>query len=354
MTRHTSPRVPKPDVCQPTGSAELAMLDVYMPMMKSSAIISAGRLGLFEALAAGPLLVNELAAKIEASPKGTATLADFLVTLGYLEKDGDRLANTASTQRWFTSAGQVDYTPGLLWTHEAWPMMGGLAEAVRSGHPEKTLWDAMVDQPHLGQLFSSYMAAFASDLGPDLLRHVPVDPDHCNLLDLGGSHGLHAIRFCRHYPKLNAVIVDLPSALSETGTTIAREKLSTRIRLCPGDLQEQDWGGSYDLVFYLSVAHNHAAEENRSIIQRIANSLNPGGLLVIHEYLAESPADALDAAFRLTLLVETGTQTYAYQDYCHWLTQAGLAAIERIDLDPLEKGSLILARRPLAEVMPSR
>ena len=321
------------------------MLDVYMPMMKSSAIISAGRLGLFEALAQGPLAVAQLAEKIQSSVKGTATLADFLIALGYLEKQGGLLANTASTQRWFTSLGQVDYTPGLLWTHEAWPMMGGLAEAVRSGHPEKTLWDAMVEYSHLGELFSSYMAAFASDLGPDLLKHVPVSAKQHRLLDLGGSHGLHAIRFCRHYPQLNAAIVDLPSALTETGTTIANEGLAERIRLIPGDLQAQDWGHEHDLVFYLSVAHNHTAEENRQIIERIGNSLGQGGLLVIHEYLAESPLDALDAAFRLTLLVETGTQTYRYEDYCNWLTAAGFKSIERIDLDPREKGSLIIARR---------
>lgn len=338
-------RVPKPDVCQPTGSAELAMLDVYMPMMKSSAIISAGRLGLFEALALSPLSVPQLAEKIDSSLKGTATLADFLIALGYLEKRGELLANTASTQRWFTSLGQVDYTPGLLWTHEAWPMMGGLAEAVRSGHPEKTLWDAMVEQSHLGELFSSYMAAFASDLGPDLLKHVPVSPAYHRMLDLGGSHGLHAIRFCQRYPQLGAVIVDLPSALTETGATIEREQLSARIRLCPGDLQEQDWGGEHDLVFYLSVAHNHSAEENRHIIQRIGNSLGQGGLLVIHEYLSEQPLDALDAAFRLTLLVETGTQTYRYEDYCSWLAAAGFESVVRIDLDPREKGSLILARQ---------
>ena len=338
-------RVPKPDVCQPTGSAELPMLDVYMPMMKSAAIVSAGRLGLFEALAKGPLSVPQLADKIQSSVKGTATLADFLIALGYLEKQGGLLANTESTQRWFTSVGQVDYTPGLLWTHEAWPMMGGLAEAVRSGHPERTLWDAMVEHSHLGEIFSSYMAAFASDLGPDLLEHVLVTPAQHRLLDLGGSHGLHAIRFCRRYPQLSAVIVDLPSALSETGTTIAREQLSDRIHLRPGDLHEEDWGGEHDLVFYLSVAHNHSAEENRHIIQRIGESLSPGGMLVIHEYLAETPLDALDAAFRLTLLLETGTQTYRYDEYCNWLTAAGFESIVRIDLNPREKGSLILARR---------
>ena len=92
-TRHTPPAPSaKPDVCQPTGSAELAMLDVYMPMMKSSAILSAGKLGLFEALADGPLDIPQLADKLQSSPRGTRDLADFLVTIGYLERDGELFA----------------------------------------------------------------------------------------------------------------------------------------------------------------------------------------------------------------------------------------------------------------------
>lgn len=335
----------KPDVCQPTGSAELAMLDVYMPMMKSAAIISAGRLGLFEALADGPLTADELAGRIASSQQGTTKLADFLVTLAYLEKQGEKFANAASTQRWFTRHGQVDYTPGLLWTHEAWPMMGELAEAVRSGNPTSTLWDAMLEKPRLGQLFSAYMAAFAADLGPDLLKHVPLTPTHRRLLDLGGSHGLHSIRFCQHYPQLSATIVDLPSALTATGPAIEAAQLSERISLSPGDLLEHDWGGNFDVVFYLSVAHNHTAEDNRQVFRRIAESLNPGGLLVIHEYIAEQPLDAFNAAFRLTLLYETGTQTHRHADYLDWLTAAGFSSISREDLDPREKGSLILASR---------
>ena len=342
----TASFIAKPDVCRPSGSAELPMLDVYMPMMKSAAIISAGRLGLFEALAQGPLDLSELSGKIASSTSGTATLADFLVAIGYLEKRDELFANTASTQRWLTSAGQVDYTPGLLWTHEAWPMMGALGEAVRRGNPEKTLWQTMEEKPQLGPLFSSYMAAFAQDLGPDLLKQVPVNEQAKRLLDLGGSHGLHSIRFCQHYPQLNAVIVDLPSALKATPAAIAQANLAERIALSPGNLLEDDWGSNFDLVFYLSVAHNNTADDNRRVIQRIADSLNPGGLLVIHEYLAETPLSPFDAAFRLTLLFETGTQTHRPQDYYDWLAAAGLGEVARIDLDPREKGSLILARRP--------
>ena len=335
----------KPDVCLPTGAAELAMLDVYMPMMKSAAIISAGKLGVFEALADGALNTLDLAQKLKSSERGIATLVAFLVTIGYLEKQGERFANAASTQRWFTSRGQVDYTPGILWTHEAWPMMGNLADAVRSGKPESTLWDAMVERPELGQLFSSYMRAFAGDLGPDLLKHVPIQPSYQRLLDLGGSHGLHSIRFCQRYPQLSSKIVDLPSALTETAATLAAEQLSERISLQPGNLLDGEWGGEHDVVFYLSVAHNQTAEDNRRVIEQIGQSLAPGGLLVIHEYLSDEPLNPFVAAFRLTLLFETGTQTYRYADYLDWLNEAGFVSIERIDLDPLEKGALILARR---------
>ena len=174
---------------------------------------------------------------------------------------------------------------------------------------------------------------------------MPVSPDYRRLLDLGGSHGLHSIRFCQAYPQLDAVIVDMPSALSETGPEIEKAGLAERISLSPGTLQEHDWGGANDLVFYLSVAHNHSAAENRLAIEQIGDSMNPGGLLVIHEYLAETSLDALNAAFRLTLLLETGTQTHRHEDYCEWLTAAGFSEIERIDLEPREKGSLILARR---------
>jgi SAM-dependent methyltransferase len=337
--------IPKPDVCQPSGSAELPMLDVYMPMMKSAAILSAGQLGLFEALAEGPLAPADLAGKLAASPDGIATLADFLVTLGYLEKQGDRYANGASTQRWFTRAGQVDYTPGLLWTQEAWPMMGELSQAVRRGGPATTLWESMVETPRLGQVFAAYMAAFAGDLGPDLIAHVPVAPDYRRLLDIGGSHGLHSIRFCRQYPQLNAEIVDLPSALTDTGARLVQHQLADRIRLNPGNLLTHDWGGDFDLVFYLSVAHNQTADDNARVIRRIADSLRPGGLLVIHEYIEGMPINAFHAAFRLTLLYETGTRIHRQQDYSAWLSAAGFSAITRIDLNPLEKGSLILARR---------
>ena len=83
----------------------------------------------------------------------------------------------------------------------------------------------------------------------------------------------------------------------------------------------------------------------RKNCDKIARSLRPGGLLVVHDYLAGTPLNAFHAAFRLTLLFETGTRTYSEQEYRGWIEDAGFSSVSRVDLNPLEKGSLLIARR---------
>ncbi|MBK9518369.1 MAG: methyltransferase [Anaeromyxobacter sp.] len=321
------------------------MVDVYLPMMKAAAIISAGQLRLFEALAGGPLGVARLAEVTGSSELGIRHLADFLVAVGYLVEGPEGLSNSRRAARWFTGQGDVDYTAGLLWTAESWGLMGHLTAAVRQGAPEKTLWESMQERPHWGPIFSSYMMAFARHLGPDLLERVVLPGGARRLLDLGGSHGLHSVGFCRRYPQLESVIVDFPSALTQTEAMLAREGLSDRIRVQPGNLLEGSWGDGYDVVLYLSVAHNQTAEDNARVLRHIGAVLRPGGLLVIHEYLAGAPLDVYDAAFRLTLLVETATRTYSLEEISAWLADAGFEPPERTDLAPREKGSLVFARR---------
>jgi SAM-dependent methyltransferase len=325
--------------------AELPMVDVFLPMMKSAALVSAGQLGLFEALSAGPRTAGSLAQTLGASESGVTRLGDLLVAMGYLEGTCAGYRNSAHAERWFTSRGEVDYSAGLRWTGHAWELMGQLTQTVRRGAPEKLLWERMKESPEWGPAFSQYMRAFAGHLSPDLLAQVRLPEGATRLLDLGGSHGLHSIGFCRRYPALSAVLVDLPSALSDTAELLRREQLSDRIQLRPGDIRTLEWGDGFDLVLYLSVAHNQSAQDNQKLLARAAGALRPGGRLVIHEYLADLPLDSYGAAFRVTLLVETGTRTYSSEELRLWLHQAGFASVRRVDLSPREKGSLLIAER---------
>lgn len=323
----------------------MPMLDVYIPMMTSAALAAAGRIGLFDRLADGASDVATLSTALGADRHAVESLVDLLVATGHLERHAGGVANAPRTLRWFTSRGAVDYGAGLTWTTHAWGIMDDLPMAIRRGGPERLLWNRMAENPELGVSFASYMEAFARHLSPDLLALPNIPSTASRLLDLGGSHGLHSKAFCDRYPNLSAVIVDLESALVGTKARLEAEGLGSRIDVRPGDLRSCDWGDGYDIALYLSVGHNMGVDDNRAILRRLREAMRPGGTLIIHDYPRETTPALFEAAFRLTLLVETGTRTYTCAEWSDMVEEAGFAAHRAVVLSPAQKGTLIVARR---------
>ncbi|WP_442678628.1 methyltransferase [Sphingomonas sp. ASY06-1R] len=333
------------DIAAREEAAAQPIADVYLAMMRAAAVIAAGRLGVFESLADGPMTEEHLARALGASQNGVARLADFLVEMGALERRGRRLANAPATTRWFTSHGEVDYTPGLAWSADAWSIMMDLPDAVRHGGPTNLLWDRMREEPEMGVRFARYMQAFAQDLSRDLLHLVQLPHHARRLLDLGGSHGIYTLALCRRYSDLSAVIIDLESALSGTDRRIHEAGLADRVAVHAADVRARDWGEEYDVALYLSVAHNMHAEENEDIFAHLGKVIRPGGQLIIHDYPRETTPGLFGAAFGLTLLVETGTRTYSYEELSKMLVRAGFGAIRHHVLSPADKGTIIIADR---------
>jgi hypothetical protein len=106
-----------------------------------------------------------------------------------------------------------------------------------------------------------------------------------------------------------------------------------------------NWGDGYDLALYLSVAHNMTLEENRAIFHRLSKVVRPGGQLVVHDYPREAIPKVFDAAFRLTLLAETGTRTLGYAELAGLLSEAGFLTHRIMGLAPADLGTLVVARR---------
>jgi SAM-dependent methyltransferase len=329
-------------------------LDVYWPMMASAALITAGELGVFVALGQGPLLVEELAQRVGASLNGTDKLCAVLVQTGYLERTPEnQLRNSPHAQAWLSQTGEQDMNSGLRWFAQAWQIMSGLREAVVNGRPKTVLWDLMQTNPGMGPAFAAFMKDYAASVVDEVQRAIELPTGAKTLLDVGGSHGLHAAAFCRRHAELCAVIYDLPVSLTNTRNLIAGWGLSDRLRCVEGDIVKDSITGTFDVITYFLVAHNHTDADNAQIVRKMAAALNPGGVLFVYEY-AHDPAarftvssnEALASAFDLTLLVETGTHMHAAERIQAWLRDAGLTNLRRADLPSVEKGSVFSARKP--------
>ncbi len=287
-------------------------------------LVAANALGVFDALAKGPASAETVAERIGAHGRGTQLLLESLEALRYLERRGQAYRTTRMARRWLPIV-----RPGIeffAWeTLERWDH---LEAAVRDGTPAP---DRQRDAA-FQRMYQAGMRTVAALTADEVVSKVRVPANARRLLDVGGGHGLHSARFCRRHPGLTAIVFDLPEARRETLAGIRDASLEGRMSFRGGDFFEDDLGRGYDVVLLFDVVHMFEAERNGALVRRLAESLRPGGRLIVMDQLAGRVRGATArAAARLTalnLFVGTGGQTYAAGEIEAWMRGAGLTKTE--------------------------
>jgi SAM-dependent methyltransferase len=319
------------------------MLDVYLSMMRCRAVISAAELGIFEVLGEDAASATEIARRVRASPTGLSRLLPLLRDAGWLHEDAGAYRNAPFVMEMFTGGGAANFNTGLRWSGIASRIMDQTSNAVLLGRPPRGLWDMMKDEPSIGADFAAYMETNARYLAHEVQDIVTLPPGARRMLDVGGSHGVHTVEFLRRYPALTGVILDLPESLQNTPGALAAAGVPDRAQIRPEDVRTADIGEEeWDVVLYFYVAHNQSPYDNESLFERVHRALRPGGVLIVIDYFKD-PSVSFHAAFDVTLLTETGTGLHTEDDYREWLRP--FADVERRDLRPIEKGSLLIATK---------
>ena len=117
-------------------------------------------------------------------------------------------------------------------------------------------------------------------------------------LDIGSGSGAYAMALARAGEHIRVTAFDLPDVLPLTRAYVRRAGLLSRIDFIAGDFHGDDWGNGYDLVLLSAIVHMNSVRENMRLIARAASSLNPGGRLVIQDFIMGSrPHPACDRRF---------------------------------------------------------
>ncbi|CAI3809934.1 hypothetical protein GLGCALEP_05958 [Pseudomonas sp. MM221] len=130
------------------------------------------------------------------------------------------------------------------------------------------------------------------DVACALIERLPQAPRLRRMLDLGGGPGLVAIALARQLPDLHGAVFDFAETAVVAQENIVRAGLEERLGIIGGDLDSDDFGSGYDLIWCSSVFH--FAHELDGLLRRLHTALNPGGVLVCCH--AEVPQDKQTAA----------------------------------------------------------
>jgi predicted O-methyltransferase YrrM len=181
-----------------------------------------------------------------------------------------------------------------------------------------------MEQEDSARHFTLALAGRAKNVAPVLAENVSLTGARM-LVDVGGGSGIYSVALVQKNPGLRAVIVDRPEVLK-----VAREMAQTygvadRIDCQPGDMFHEPLPKG-DVVLLSNVLHDWDVPECRTLIQRSAEALSPGGRLLIHDVFLN---DELDgplpiALYSAALFCLTEGRAYSAAEYRAWLTLAGL------------------------------
>lgn len=311
---------------------------------QTSVLHAAIKIDLFSVLDEQALRAEELADKIGADKDGLQRLLTALVAIELLVKKDDCFSCTRSAAV-FLSRQSPLYLGNIIQHHrqlmESW---AHLDEAVMTGQPVRTAYAG--DDPEWRRNFLLGMHDLAMLLAPKLISQIDLGGRR-RLLDLGGGPGTWAIHFCKKYPELQATVYDLPSSRSFAEETVTCFGLQERVGFVGGDFLLEKVSGSYDVVWLSHILHGEGPQEVRIILDNVASVLEPGGLLLIHEFVLDDAGcgPLFPALFSLNMLLGTPAgRSYSGEQLFELLRDAGFKDMQILDLG-LPGGSSVIAAK---------
>lgn len=305
------------------------LLSTSSAYWKGCALQAGVRLDIFSALDGGRLTLDEVSEKIDADSRGTEYLCNALAAMGLLTKDDNHYANSPEAMELLSRNSKKYLGHIILHHHHILDGWAQLDQAVKNGAPvRKRSYGEDVER----ESFLMGMFNLAMGVAPHVAIQVDLD-GRTKLLDLGGGPGTYAIHFCKANPHLSAVIIDRSTTEPFARKTIDRFGLSDRIDFAGGDFNDDPIsGGPYDVAWLSHILHSNGPEECQRLIDKTVEAMQPGGLLLVHEFILDNTKDGPEfpALFSLNMLINNPKgRSYSEAEIAGMFAAAGVKDITR-------------------------
>lgn len=306
------------------------IVDVAVGYMAAKQLFASSRIGLFRALADGPLSAPELAERTGKPVKVVRILGDAMSSLGLLSRAGGRYGLTADTGAYLSGNGAgPDLAPFLTFlesiSYGHWLRFG---DTVDNGEPAGLdltgkRWDTFLSGVMTYNALHAKMLASAFDF-----------TSYETLLDLGGLSSAFAVEAMRANGNLRTTFVFAPESVEPVTAAVREAGLADRCTVLGEPTASARPVGEFGVVMVNHVVHRFSADENAAILRHARAAAAPGARLLLLDFFLDDdevqrPLDALHAG---EYLVIDGTVVYPEAEVRGWLEGAGWRVVDRLAL----------------------
>jgi predicted metal-binding protein/2-polyprenyl-3-methyl-5-hydroxy-6-metoxy-1,4-benzoquinol methylase len=298
----------------------------------SEVLFTALELNIFGLLGEGSAAVAELAQISGYEADGLSRFLAALVGLGLIEEHNGQFANGPLAAHYLIPGTEAYVGDFLLYRRYLTSHWQRLGDRIRQGSVAN---DRPLDEAP--EVFRERTLAYVRTMdlqarikaaeGVDFLGKMFSTPP-ARILDVGGGAGAWCRAVRSLWPEVRPVLFDLPETLTAAHYLYPNEKDWEGIDVLAGNiLTPCIWGPKFDLVILSNVLHAYGASEAQAILKYCAGCLAPGGMVLIHDYLADlHDTDPVKGAlYDLHMLINTyNGRIYRLVELMTMLEGAGL------------------------------
>jgi hypothetical protein len=310
-------------------------------------LLSAVELGVFTALAGGPLNAGALRARINIHERGARDFFDALVALKLLDRDDHgRYANTPETAC-YLDRGKPEYIGGAFELRNArqYGPWGSLSEALRSGKPQSGArgsgnFAAYYADPTVRDNVVKGMTGGVLAAAEAIAAKFPWHRHH-TFFDIGTAEGGLPVAIARAHPHLVGGGFDLAAVGALFEAYVTRHGLVDRLRFIPGDFFVDPFPKA-DVLILGRVLHNWDLRIKTMLLTKAYDALPKDGVLIVYESLIDDArrenAQALLASLNMLVISEGGFD-FSGADCIGWMRNVGFRDMR---IEPLVMGNSMI------------
>ncbi|MBV8861601.1 MAG: hydroxyneurosporene methyltransferase [Mycobacterium sp.] len=310
--------------------APAAMMEMIVGTWTSQAIAVAAELGVADTLAAGPLTIEELAARVGADPDALWRLLRALIGRGvFRHRHDDRveLNSLASTLR---SDAPVSMTwaarfYGSREQRDRWTL---LVDSIRSGRSVvpvlhgKESFDYFAEYPQHAELFNRTMTSISELTDASVVAGYDFSA-YPTIVDVGGGQGPLLATILAAAPASQGVLYDLPVVVSAATKLLCERHVADRVRVEAGSFFDSVPPGG-DAYVLKNIIHDWPEEKAVQILRNVrAAAGSRSTVLLVELVIPDHDRDFPGKWADLEMLLNLSARERTAAEYRKLLSQAG-------------------------------
>jgi hypothetical protein len=339
----TAPQTP--GAAAPNPSSIVRLSTAYW---ESQTLLTANRLRLFDVLADGDRSAEEVAAELHLDPRSTALFLRACVGLGLLQEKSGRFENSGVAATFLVTRSPAFMGNVIRYSDQLYGTWGKLEDALRSGRPALPAETYLGDDPVRTRSFVQAMHERALGIARALVGILDLK-DRRAMLDVGGGPGTYSVLLTERFPGLRSEVLELPGVAAVARDLVAAAGASDRVTLRDGDYHSAAFGTGKDVVLMSGMFHRETEHACRSLIERAADCLVSGGLLVVSDVFTDEggthPPFAAMFGLNMMLTAPDGG-VHSDSDVKRWMAEAGFAELRTMALPPPMPHRVVLGVKP--------